>query len=135
MTDLRNQSFRRRLGKAGVCMHAVTIVREQSFHRRTVKGLFELADGKDDGKLPLLLSLPGAAVDRGHSLSVDSRLAVSSAVRSAPTGQQCFERQSYSGRDHRPGAFICAGVSSIRDARKRHKHITNIVFMGWRTPG
>jgi 23S rRNA (adenine2503-C2)-methyltransferase len=129
MTDLPKQ-FRARL-RSGVILHTITLVREQISTDGTVKGLFKLADGKTI-EAALMLYAAGAGRPR-TTVCLSTQVGCAICCPFCATGQQGFERNLISGEIIDQVLYFARRViNSGREAR--HKHITNIVFMGMGEP-
>lgn len=129
MTDLPKQ-FRARL-RSSVILHTITLVREQISTDGTVKGLFKLADGKTI-EAALMLYAAGAGRPR-TTVCLSTQVGCAICCPFCATGQQGFERNLTAGEIIDQVLYFARRViNSGREAR--HKHITNIVFMGMGEP-
>ena len=129
MTDLP-KPFRARL-RSSVILHTATLVRELVSTDGTVKGLFKLADGKTI-EAALMLYAAGAGRPR-TTVCLSTQVGCAICCPFCATGQQGFERNLTAGEIIDQVLYFARRV--INSGREeRHKHITNIVFMGMGEP-
>ncbi len=129
MTDLP-KPFRAQL-RNHVMLHTVTIVREQISTDGTVKGLFELGDGKTI-EAALMLYAAGAGRPR-TTVCLSTQVGCVIRCPYCSTGQQGFERNLTAGEIIDQVLYFASRVINS-GSEERHKHITNIVFMGMGEP-
>jgi 23S rRNA (adenine2503-C2)-methyltransferase len=129
MTDLP-KPFRARL-RSSVILHTAILVRQLVSTDGTVKGLFKLADGKTI-EAALMLYAAGAGRPR-TTVCLSTQVGCAICCPFCATGQQGFERNLTAGEIIDQVLYFARRV--INSGREeRHKHITNIVFMGMGEP-
>ncbi len=129
MTDLP-KLFRARL-RTSVVLHTIALVREIISTDGTLKGLFELKDGKTI-EAALMLYAAGAGRPR-TTVCLSTQVGCAICCPFCGTGQQGFERNLTAGEIIDQVLYFARRVINS-GSEERHKHITNIVFMGMGEP-
>jgi 23S rRNA (adenine2503-C2)-methyltransferase len=129
MSDLP-KSLRAQLKKRLV-VHSLTLFQEAVSADGTVKALFKLADGKT---VEATLMLYAAGAGRARTTAcVSTQVGCVICCPFCATGQQGFERNLTAGEIIDQVLYFARRAKDVGGV-ERHKHVTNIVFMGMGEP-
>jgi 23S rRNA (adenine2503-C2)-methyltransferase len=129
MTDLP-KSLREKL-KNQILLQSSTVLREVSSADGTVKALFRLLDGKSV-ESALMFYAAGEGRPR-TTVCVSTQVGCAICCPFCATGQQGFERNLTAGEIVEQVLYFSRRVRDS-DGVARHKHITNVVYMGMGEP-